>query len=95
MQALLIGGPCHGQVVALDDAAATRTSFKAKDGAATYEYVRRSERSGHTVVLYAVGDPSYTQVVDAIRKSDLLSSTGKMRVLGPDYTLPANDGEQA
>ncbi|HEX4328896.1 MAG TPA: hypothetical protein VH105_18920 [Burkholderiales bacterium] len=93
MQALLIGGPCHGQVVALDDTLATRSSFKAKDGAAEYEYVRRSERSGHTVVLYAVGDPSYTQVVDAIRKSDLLSSTGKMRVLGPDYTLPANDRE--
>jgi len=95
MQALLVGGPCHGQMVALQDGdAATQTSFKAKAGEVEYEYFRRSAGSGHKVVLYAIGDPSYSQVVDAIRKSDLLSSTGKLRVLGPDYTLPANDEEK-
>jgi hypothetical protein len=93
MQALLVGGPCHGQMVALEGEAATQPSFKALAGEVEYEYFRRSTESGHTVVLYAIGEPSYSQVVDAIRKSDLLSSTGKLRVLGPDDTLPANDGE--
>ena len=93
MQALLVGGPCHGQMVALDEDASA-PAVKAQADGVEYVYLRRSAESGHKVVLYAIGNPSYSQVVDAIRKSDLLSSTGKLRVLGPDYTLPANDAEQ-
>ncbi|HEY4371663.1 MAG TPA: hypothetical protein VGN52_07050 [Burkholderiales bacterium] len=90
MRALLVGGPLHGQMVALEEHGTSSTVRAHADGV-EYVYRPRSEPAGHQVVLYSVGTPSYNQVVDAIRKSDLLSSTGKLRVLGPDDTLPAND----
>lgn len=90
MRALLVGGPLHGQMVALDENDASPAVRAHADGV-EYVYHPRSEPAGHQVVLYALGTPSYNQVVDAIRKSDLLSSTGKLRVLGPDDSLPAND----
>lgn len=90
MRAILVGGPLHGQMVALE-AHDPSPAFKAQADGVEYVYRPRSAGGGHQVVLYAVDTPSYREVVDAIRKSDLLSSTGKMRILGPDDSLSAND----
>lgn len=86
MHALLVGGPCHGKLLTLED---QMPSLKQRAGNAEVEYTRRS--AGNQVVLYTVGDPTYSQVVDAIRKSDLLSSTGRMQTLKPGGPMPAND----
>ena len=86
MQALLVGGPLHGKMVALEDKSALKVLSESAAGQ-EYAYSRRStyEHSGNAVAIFVYGEPDYQQVTDAIGRSDLMANTGNIRALGTDF----------
>jgi hypothetical protein len=82
MQALLVGGPRHGDVMLLDGGDKHVIVHKDEAGA-QFLYVKRSSHSqlGTEVDLFVHARPTYDEVLDAIAKSSL-SETAKLRVLG-------------
>ena len=86
MQALLVGGPLHGKVVPLEDKSALRVLSESAAGK-EYSYTRRSTyaHGDSEIAIFVHGEANHEQVNDAVGRSDLMSNTGNIRTLGPDF----------
>lgn len=79
-QALLVGGPLHGQVVAL--ASERAITLMPEANGEQYLYVRRSTAAAdsETAIFVYGGRPALSRVADAVERAPL-TRTAKMRVL--------------